>query len=47
MAERDGDFGAFLAGFIIGGMVGSIIALLLAPSLVRRPGRSFEIEASN
>jgi gas vesicle protein len=31
MAERDGDFGAFLAGFIIGGMVGSIIALLLAP----------------
>jgi gas vesicle protein len=31
MTERDGDFGAFLAGFIIGGMVGSIIALLLAP----------------
>jgi gas vesicle protein len=31
MADRDGDFGAFLAGFIIGGMVGSIIALLLAP----------------
>ncbi len=31
MAERDGDFGAFLAGLIIGGMVGSIIALLLAP----------------
>jgi gas vesicle protein len=31
MSERDGDFGAFLAGFIIGGMVGSIIALLLAP----------------
>jgi gas vesicle protein len=31
MSDRDGDFGAFLAGFIIGGMVGSIIALLLAP----------------
>jgi gas vesicle protein len=31
MSDRDGDFGAFLAGFIIGGMVGSIISLLLAP----------------
>ena len=31
MSDRDSDFGAFLAGFIIGGMVGSIIALLLAP----------------
>jgi gas vesicle protein len=31
MTDRDGDFGVFLAGFIIGGMVGSIIALLLAP----------------
>jgi gas vesicle protein len=31
MAEQDGDFGAFLAGFIIGGMAGAAIALLLAP----------------
>jgi gas vesicle protein len=31
MAERDGDFGAFLAGFVIGGMVGAAVALLLAP----------------
>jgi gas vesicle protein len=31
MAERDGDFGAFLAGFIIGGMAGAAVALLLAP----------------
>src|SRR4030042_3160192 len=32
MAERDGDFGAFLAGFVIGGMVGAAVALLLAPA---------------
>ena len=31
MSERDGDFGAFLAGFVIGGMVGAAVALLLAP----------------
>ena len=31
MTERDGDFGAFLAGFIIGGMAGAAVALLLAP----------------
>ncbi len=31
MSEREGDIGVFLAGFIIGGMVGSIVALLLAP----------------
>jgi gas vesicle protein len=29
--ERDGDFGAFLAGFVIGGLVGAAVALLLAP----------------
>ena len=31
MADQDGDFGAFLAGFVIGGMVGAAVALLLAP----------------
>lgn len=31
MNERDGDFGAFLGGFIIGGLFGAITALLLAP----------------
>ena len=31
MAERDGDLGAFLAGFVIGGMLGAAVALLLAP----------------
>jgi gas vesicle protein len=31
MSERDGDLGAFLAGFVIGGMVGAAVALLLAP----------------
>jgi len=31
MSERDSDFGAFLAGFFIGGMIGAAVALLLAP----------------
>jgi gas vesicle protein len=31
MAERDVDFGAFLAGFFIGGIAGAAVALLLAP----------------
>jgi gas vesicle protein len=31
MAEREGDFGAFLVGFVVGGMVGAVTALLLAP----------------
>lgn len=31
MAENDTDFGAYLAGFLIGGLVGAATALLLAP----------------
>ena len=31
MASQDSDFGAFLAGFIIGGLVGAATALVLAP----------------
>lgn len=31
MAEHDSDFGAYLAGFLIGGLVGAAAALLLAP----------------
>jgi gas vesicle protein len=31
MSERDTDFGAYLAGFLIGGLVGAATALLLAP----------------
>ncbi len=31
MADRDTDFGAFLAGFVIGGLVGAAVALVLAP----------------
>jgi gas vesicle protein len=30
MAERD-DFGAFLLGFVVGGLTGAIVALLMAP----------------
>jgi gas vesicle protein len=36
MSERDG-FDSFLIGFIIGGIAGAIVALLLAPSLEQRP----------
>jgi gas vesicle protein len=31
MANHDSDFGAFLAGFVIGGLVGAAVSLLLAP----------------
>jgi gas vesicle protein len=31
MSDRDNDFGAFLAGFVVGGLVGAAVALLLAP----------------
>lgn len=31
MSENDSDFGTFLAGFIIGGLIGAAIALLYAP----------------
>jgi gas vesicle protein len=31
MSSSDSDFGAFLAGFIVGGLVGAAVALLYAP----------------
>jgi len=31
MGDNNSDFGAFLAGFVIGGLVGAATALLLAP----------------
>jgi gas vesicle protein len=31
MADNDSDLGAFLAGFLIGGLIGAGAALLLAP----------------
>lgn len=31
MSDNDTDFGAYLAGFVIGGLVGAAAALLLAP----------------
>ena len=31
MRENNSDFGAFLAGFVIGGLVGAATALILAP----------------
>lgn len=31
MSERDSDFGAFLAGFVFGALVGAATALILAP----------------
>ena len=30
MAERD-DFGAFLIGFVVGGLTGAVVSLLMAP----------------
>jgi gas vesicle protein len=31
MSDRDGDFGAFVSGFLIGGIVGAAVAILFAP----------------
>jgi len=31
MSDNDNDLGAFLSGFIIGGLVGAAVALLMAP----------------
>lgn len=31
MSSENGDFGAFLAGFVLGGLVGAAAALILAP----------------
>ena len=31
MSNRDSDFASFLSGFLIGGLIGAITALLLAP----------------
>ena len=31
MADNDGDLGSFVAGFLIGGLIGAGVALLLAP----------------
>ena len=31
MAERDGEFGAFFSGFLMGALVGGAVALLMAP----------------
>ena len=31
MADNSGDLGSFLAGFVIGGIIGSGVALLMAP----------------
>ncbi len=29
--EQDGNFGAYVSGFLLGGLVGAAVALLLAP----------------
>lgn len=31
MADKSGDLGSFLAGFVIGGLIGAGVALLMAP----------------
>ena len=31
MADQDSDFSAFLSGFVVGGLVGAAVALLMAP----------------
>lgn len=31
MSDRDDEFGAFLVGFVVGGLTGAVVALLFAP----------------
>jgi len=31
MTDRDGEFAAFLGGFFLGGLIGAVVALLIAP----------------
>ena len=31
MSDRDSGFGSFLSGFVFGGLVGAVVALLMAP----------------
>jgi len=37
MSDRDDDFGAFLVGFMAGGLVGAAVALLFAPNRAKKP----------
>lgn len=52
--NQNGDFGAFLAGFVIGGLVGAAVALILAPrsgseirSQLMERGEEFRSRARN
>ena len=31
MTDRNSDFGSFLSGFVFGGLIGAVVALLMAP----------------
>lgn len=53
MGDNNSDFGAFLAGFVIGGLVGAATALLLAPqsgeetrTIIREKGIELKDKAS-
>lgn len=53
MSDNSGDLGSFLSGFIIGGLVGAAVALLLAPqsgeetrSLIKEKGIELKDKAS-
>ena len=37
MSDNNGDFGAFITGFVIGGLVGAAVSLLLAPQSGEEP----------
>ncbi len=43
MSDNSSDFGAFLAGFVIGGLVGAATALILAP----QSGQEMRTQISN
>jgi gas vesicle protein len=54
MADNNGEMGAFLTGFVVGGLVGAAVSLLLAPqsgeetrTLIRDKGIELRDQADN
>jgi len=45
--EQNGDIGSFLAGFVIGGLVGAAVALILAPQSGEETRNKLAVESAH